>query len=280
MTNGAYMSELTRTIDNSGCRDSQYFLDSDNDLDKNRVSFVFDRRLRNLIGRRKLGIAWLILDPIFYSLIYLFVLTVVRTSPDPRILFIGVSMFRVFSSSFKSGTNSVSDFSGGIKAERVRTKVIRNSLFRFRVFDSVIQGSGVAIILFFLDVKIIGVLSYAVLCIIMSIMAEGVGLNLSLILRRMPDLKDVINNYFMLLLFFGSPAFYSMSITTGVHYKVNEFNPFAYFVEMARHYCGTESEMMELIGLNSIIVMILVLFLAIRGYLVLDRQRWEESYWS
>ena len=139
------MTDMVRIIDFEGCRDSPGFIMHDTKLDKKRVSFVYSRRIRRLVGRRKLGVAWLILDPIFYSLIYLFVLTVVRTSPDPRILFIGVSMFRIFSSSFKSGTGSVSDFSGGIKAERVRTRVITIAMLKFRLLDSLIQASGTTV---------------------------------------------------------------------------------------------------------------------------------------
>lgn len=274
------MVDLVRVIDFDGCRDSPGFVKHEASLDKRRVSFVFARRIRRLVGRRKLGVAWLVLDPIFYSLIYLFVLTVVRTSPDPRILFIGVSMFRIFSSSFKSGTVSVSDFSGGIKAERVRTRVITTSMLKFRLLDSLIQSSGIALILVLLDVTLYGTLVFVTLSVIMAVLAEGVGLNLGLLIRKIPDLNNVVNSYMMLLLFFGSPAFYSMTITTGYHYKINEYNPFAYFVEAVRYFCGTDSEILELLGLSMSVVVLVVIALGARGYLILDRHRWEESYWS
>ena len=274
------MVDIVRVIDFDGCRDSQSFIEHDANLDKRRVSFVFSRRIRKLVGRRKLGVAWLILDPIFYSLIYLFVLTVVRTSPDPRILFIGVSMFRIFSSSFKSGTGSVSDFSGGIKAERVRTRVITIAMLKFRLLDSLIQASGIALILLFLEVSLFATLVFVTLSVIMAILAEGVGLNLCLLIRKIPDLNNVVNSYMMLLLFFGSPAFYSMTITTGLHYKINEYNPFAYFVEAVRYFCGTDSEISELLGLRMLIVILFLLTFGLRGYFVLDKHRWEESYWS
>jgi len=103
---------------------------------------------------------------------------------------------------------------------------------------------------------------------------------LSLLLKRMPDLYPIVNNYFLLLMFFGSPAFYSMTLTNGLHYRINEFNPFAYFVEGVRYACGSVSEITELSISLTAGVTFTVIFLSFRGYSSLDRQRWEASSWS
>ena len=94
---------------------------NDEKIDRKRVNFLVRRRIRGIYGNKWLGSIWLILDPVATALVYLLVLTVVRSNPSPESLFIGVSLFRIFQTSFKSGVNSVSDFTGGIKVERVRT---------------------------------------------------------------------------------------------------------------------------------------------------------------
>ena len=51
-------------------------------------------------------------------------------------------MFNMFSSSVRSGVNSVSDFSAGIKAERVRTGVITRAMLNYRAIDVLLQSIG------------------------------------------------------------------------------------------------------------------------------------------
>ena len=224
--------------------------------------------------------AWLILDPVVISLVYLFVFTVIRSNPNPTILFIGISMFNIFSKSVKSGVSSISDFSGGLKAERVRTRVLTASMFQYRIIDSLLQSVGVSVILYFgIGISLFGVLSFIILSTILGILAEGFGLNIAIHAKRTPDLSNIVN-YILLLMFFGSPALYSMTITEGLHYRINELNPFTYFVEFARKNAGAESAIDDLIGMEMYCICVILSVLAIRGYRTLDRQRWEISSWS
>tara|TARA_B100000683_G_C12403916_1_gene520865 strand:+ start:236 stop:1051 length:816 start_codon:yes stop_codon:yes gene_type:complete len=271
---------MIRVIENSGCHDGNNLSSKQIKMDKKRVDFIFRRKIRAMSGRRRLGVAWLILDPILLSSLYLFVFTVIRSNPDARVLFIGISLFRVFQNSFKSGVSSVNDFSGGIRAERIRTKVFSRAMLKYRVFDSFIQGIGIAVILLAMGINYFGVAIFILSCVTLGVLSEGVALNLALLLKRMPDLYPIVNNYFLLLMFFGSPAFYSMTLTNGLHYRINEFNPFAYFVEGVRYACGTVSEITELSVSLMAGVTLTVIFLSFRGYSSLDRQRWEASSWS
>ena len=267
-------------IEHSGCKEVGKIGLEERKMDSRRIGFIIRRKIRTTSGRRKLGVAWLVLDPVLLSLLYLFVFTVVRSNPDPRVLFIGISMFRVFQNSFKSGTASVSDFTGGINAERIRTNVIKFAMIRYRIIDSFIQGSGVAIVLIFMDVKLTGVIVFVVACLVMGVLAEGVALNVSLMIKRVPDLNNIVNNYFLLLMFFGSPAFYSMTLTEGIHHLINEFNPFAYFVEGTMYACGTVSEFWNLSFQLAGVVSIITILASVRGYSTLEKQRWEASSWS
>ena len=77
--------------------------------------------------------------------------------------------------------DSISDFSGGIRGERVRTRVVSKAMLNYRVVDVFLQSSGVSVILFcFLGVDIIGIIFFTFLCLVVGIMAELFALNLSL----------------------------------------------------------------------------------------------------
>ena len=237
---------MLRIIDSESCREEGGLSEEEILLDKSRIWFVFRRRVRNVVGRRYLGVAWLILNPIVTALVYLFVFTVIRSSPNAAILLTGISMYTIFSNSFKSGMNSINDFSGGLKAERVRTRVLTYSMIYYRLFDTVLQASGISLILFYgLDIGMTGVATFILLCIAMSLLTEGVALNISTLTKRIPDLTNLVN-YALLFGFFASPALYSLNSTSGIHYKANEYNPFTYFVEAVREASGLDSAFSEL----------------------------------
>ena len=271
---------MLRTIDSSSCIDGGVLSEEEVLLDKSRIWFVFRRKVRNVVDRRYLGVAWLILNPIVTALVYLFVFTVIRSSPNAAILLTGISMYTIFSNSFKSGMNSINDFSGGLKAERVRTRVLTYSMVYYRLFDTILQASGISLILYLgLDIGASGVATFILLCIIMSLMTEGVALNISTVTKRVPDLTNVVN-YALLFGFFASPALYSMNTTSGIHYRANTYNPFSYFVEAVRDASGLDSAFWELWNTTAWAIMFLVTLLTIRGYTSLDSQRWGVSSWS
>ena len=115
---------MERVINSEYCRELGSLSPKDLELDKNRTMFILKKKFRRISGRRRLGLIWMILDPIVTSLVYLFVFTVLRASTECTNIFIGITLFRLMQVSLKAGMNSIDDFSGGLKAERVRTRVL------------------------------------------------------------------------------------------------------------------------------------------------------------
>jgi len=71
-----------------------------------------------------------------------------------------------------------------------------------------------------------------------------------------------------------------MSMTSGLHYRINEFNPFSYFVETVRFMADLDSEIGEFPELQIIAIISSVVAFSMRGYMQIDRLRWEVSSWS
>jgi|TARA_B100000287_G_scaffold434766_1_gene500300 ABC-type polysaccharide/polyol phosphate export permease len=270
---------MERIITHESCLEKGKFGLEEKRLDNVRISFVLRTRFRNFAGRQKLGVAWMVIDPIVTSIIYLFVFTVIRSNPSPESLFIGLTLMKILSSSIRSGVDAVGDFSGGIVAERVRTRVLVLSSFYYRIIDNSLQSVGVALILLiFFKVDSTGVLAFILISQIIGILGEGFGLNLASLARRIPDFRNFVN-YFLLLLFYGSPALYPMSVTTGIHYRINEFNPYSYFVESSRYFAGLDSVILDLdwkIFASMVAILILLTF---RGYSGIDGLRWKVTTW-
>ena len=249
-------------------------------LDRRRSSFILRNKFRRLAGDKRLGVLWVVLEPLVMSLVYLFVLTVLRSSIRSESIFIGISLWGLATVSLMSGVQCLDDFSGGLKCERVRTWVLVKPMLQFRAIDSACRTSGVAAILYFaFDVGLLAVFSFIAIGVILGLAFEGLGLNLSRIGHAIPDIKVLIR-YFMRLMFFAGPALYPLTFAEGLHYNVNLINPFTYFVELARHMADLDSAILQLDPyLGTFVIGALVVF-CLRGYSRIDSLRWELSSWS
>ena len=271
---------LEREITPESCIET-YSSDGDQSkLDGVRSSFILRNRFRRIAGNRRLGVLWIALDPIIQSIIYLFVLDVLRAKLNAPSLFIGVTLHRVFAASFNSGIVSIQDFTGGLKSERARTWVLVLPMIQFRIIDTLVSTLGVALILaFFYGVTPLGAFIFLVIALIMSLLAEGTALNLYMVTKKIPDITNVVKHS-LRFMFFAGPVLYQMSLMEGLHYKFNEFNPFAYFAETSRYVAGIESVILDL-DMRIFSLMILVLLsLSLRGYSQIDRNRWRMSSWT
>jgi len=249
-------------------------------LDQRRSSFILRNKFRRLAGDKRLGVLWVVLEPLVMSLVYLFVLTVLRSSISSESIFIGISLWGLATVSLMSGVQCLDDFSGGLKCERVRTWVLVKPMFQFRAIDSACRTSGVAAILYFVfDVDLLAVFAFIFIGIILGLSFEGLGLNLSRIGHAIPDIKVLIR-YFMRLMFFAGPALYPLTFAEGLHYKINLINPFTYFVELSRFLADLDSSMVELDPYLGALVIGVIGVFSLRGYSMIDRLRWELSAWS
>ena len=271
---------MERIINSEYCKELGPLSSKDLELDKNRTIFILKKKFRRISGRRRLGLIWMILDPIVTSFVYLFVFTVLRASTAVESIFIGITLFRLMQVSLKAGMNSIDDFSGGLKAERVRTRVLKSSMIRFRLIDNFLQSFGVALILFIgYNVSLLGITIFLLISQIIGFLGEGLGMNLAPIAKNIPDLKNVVN-YILMVLFFASPALYPMSFSSGLHRTLNEFHPFPYFVETSRYFADLDSVILDLDMRIFALFSFLLILLTIRGYSIIDKLRWRITTWS
>lgn len=272
---------MERIINSDFCKEVGELSTKDLSLDKNRTKFILKKKFRKLSGRKRLGLVWMILDPIVISLVYLFVFTVMRASTSVESVFIGITLFRLMQLSLKTGMNSIQDFSGGLKAERVRTRVLSNAMIRYRIIDNLLQSSGVALILLLIyDVSFVGVIIFLLFAQFIGFLSEGLGMNLAPVVKNIPDISHLIN-YILMVLFFAAPVLYPMSqAQEGLHYKLNELHPFTYFVEAARNFAGLESSINDLDMRIFAFFFFSLVFFTYRGYSIIDKLRWRMTTWS
>ncbi len=250
------------------------------ETDVSKIRFMIGSKFRKATKGRFLGFAWLVLDPLIISLIYFFVFSVVKSNPNAPSILLGVTLYRIFQSSIISGIGCMDDLNGGLKCERVQTKVIIVAEVAYRIIDSTLQSFLIAtIVVFAFDVPILGGFVLLLVAQVMGVIFFGVGTAMAPLVNRIPDLKNVIS-YSLRLGFYASPAMYPMSLMSGLHYRINLFNPFAYISEMVREVAGLESTFHALDESLFLVMILSVLSLTAYGIRGIDSLRWRMTTWS
>ncbi len=227
-----------------------------------------------------MGQLWIVMDPLIQAGIYFFVLVVLRAREDPQSLIIGITYVRILQIGLKKGFVSSIDFSGGIKIERVRTRVflfseaILSFTNTFFSMIGVLVGFG-----FFFGGSILEMAILFILAYFLYLFWYVVGFFLSPIGVLVPDTIAIVT-YFGMLMFFASPAIYTLGQTKGAHRELSLINPFSYFVEAARAvFLGSEDYKLLSTELG-IFFGLLFVSLIIVNILRFDKLRWRFSRWS
>ena len=275
------ISKDIREITPHHCKD--YIEDKNKSLrlDLLRGRFILNKKLRTIAGSRRLGNLWLVLDPIFISLIYYFVFTVIRHKSDPESVFIGLTYIRILQMALKHGYINSIDYSGGIKIERVRTRALIFSEFFLGFSNTFFMCLGISIlfITFFEIVDPLSIILFYLIGFISYFFWYSMGSLFSPIGLRIPDTNTLVV-YFGLMMFFGSPALYPLGATTGIHRTINLYNPFSFCVEPMRNLLiGTEDYLLLNPNIGYFYFGIMIIALAYTSYRF-DNIRWRISSWS
>ena len=246
----------------------------------NQMRFIIRSHFSRATEKRYLGYVWLILDPLVISLIYLFVFTVVRARIGPGSIFIGITLYKVLQDSIKNGINIVKSNDGGIKCERIDSVVILKATIVRRSIESIFGTVPTSLILIFgFGISWQGGIFYILVAQLMSFFFLGLGLCVAGIVRKIPDIGEVIS-WILRIGFFVSPAIYPMYKMNGMHYTLNEYNPFTYFAEVTRLVAGETSTFNQLNPIVMLSLFTIIALLNIWAMKRFDKLRWRITVWS
>ena len=249
-------------------------------IDLKRARFIVRKKFRVIAGSKRLGQLWLVIDPLIISLMYFLVFTVIRYNPDPRSLFFGNHLYPNSTISFKNGFNNSIDYTGGIKIERVSSRCLLLSEWYLIFLNTFFMCFGVSLLfLFIFDSNFLDIIVFFALAIILYVMWYGLGSFFSPIGRHIPDTKSLVS-YFGMLMFFASPALYSLGETQGHHRSISLINPFSFIVEACRLLVLNSEDFYLLDTSLGLVYGGLFLSFFIFSILRFDRNRWRFSTWS
>ena len=111
-------------------------------------------------------------------------------------------------------------------AERIRTRALIPPIIKFGIIESFASTIGAALVLaFYFGVDLLGVVGFLIIGQTIGILFEGLGQNIAMMAKRVPDINNIINHFLR-----HSCSYASRSLSDdpyfGIHYRLNEWNPF------------------------------------------------------
>jgi len=225
----------------------------------------------------RLGIIWVVLDPLMLSAIYSFLFSITGRAAEAASIVIGVMTLRSFNNSFKTGYSmnlSVEPF----PLKHTSTKIFLLSKISIEVLQSMligITGSVLLILIFGSPYVLSPYMTF--LCAALSLIGVGIGMILSPYVSRFGDLGKLFS-YVLFLSFFLQPCLYDYSITSGIHREVLSYIPFTFAVEFLRTVAFGNPYPFEIGHVTKI--MTLWIITAIIGFKGADKERWRSTAWS
>ena len=225
----------------------------------------------------RLGLLWVVLDPLLRAIVFSFLMIVIRGNTSPESLVIGVFTIYALNNSISSSMNlrlSAEPF----PLSHTPSSTMIVSKITSDILNSIFLGLSSAIILILIvEMPIILVLVLPLSCIALSLIGSGVGLLLSPIVMIVKDISKIIS-YLLLLSFFLQCVLYPYSDTEGFHRVVLSWLPHTIFVEWARSASsGNQYPFSIQHAISTLFLWALPMFY---GFFRFNQYRWRSTTWS
>lgn len=235
------------------------------------------RNLAKPTSLLRLGVIWVILDPLILAAIYSFLFSITGRSSTAGSIVIGVMTLRAFNSAFRNGY-SMNLSNEPFPLKHTSTPMFLTSVISTEFLTALMIGiSGSSVLIFIYGAPISLLPTMAIFCCLLSLMGIGLGMVLCPYVSRIGDLGKLLG-YVLFLSFFLQPCLYEFNSTSGIHREVLSYIPFTLSVEYLRSLTyGTEYPFDYNFAISVIVVWTIF---SLIGYLGADRERWRATSWS
>lgn len=225
----------------------------------------------------RLGLLWVVLDPLLRAIVFSFLMIVIRGNSSPESLVIGVFTIYALNNSFSSSMN-IRLSQEPFPLSHTPSVAMIVSKITSDILTAIFLGLSSSIILvIFIEIPNQIILILPVACTILSLIGSGVGLLLSPIVMIVKDLSKIVS-YLLLLGFFLQCVLYPFSDTEGLHRIVLSGLPHTILVEWARSVSSGNKYPFSLEHAISVLfVWVVPMFY---GFFRFDQYRWRSTTWS
>jgi len=225
----------------------------------------------------RLGLLWVILDPLLKAAVFTFLIMVLRGSASPASLIIGVFTYASQSGSF-SKSMVMSPSNEPFPLTHTPDAPLLASIISSQIFTAIFLGiSGASMLILFADASSPLLIALPISCCALAIIFSGAGLLLSPINLVIKDFGAFIG-HLLRLGFFLHCVLYPYSMTSGLHRSVLYWLPHTILVEWCRAISSGTSSPFTII--HSIEVILLWSIPMAIGFVRFKQYRWRATTWS
>lgn len=188
-----------------------------------------------------LGVAWVIFQPLLSTIIFTFIFGVIikinsGALPYPLFVFIGLNYWNFFSSCITSASGSLLGNEALIKKVYFPRIIVPLSSIATNFFDFIISTLFLLILCAFYKVvpSIYLLIYFPILTILILMTTIGLGLFLAALNVRYRDVRQILP-FFIQILIFLTPVFYSSTIVSSDKQWLLAINPLTTSIEITRN---------------------------------------------
>ncbi len=225
----------------------------------------------------RLGLLWVVLDPLLRAMVFSFLMIVIRGSTSAESLVIGVFTLTAINRPF-SGSMNIRLSEEPFPLSHTPTLPLIFSKITSDILTAIFLGiSGATILILALELPIELIIALPLACSFLTLIGSGAGLLLSPFVTVVKDLSKFVS-YILLLSFFLQCVLYPYSMTEGYHQMVLYWLPHTIAVEWCRAVASgsTFPFSME----HSAIVFLLWSIPMMYGFFRFDHYRWRATTWA
>ena len=217
----------------------------------------------------RLGLLWVLLDPLFRAAVFSFLMIVIRGDTSPESLVIGVFTIHALNNSFSSSMNmSLSQEPFPLLISKITSDILS------AVFLG-LAGSSIIVLVSQSPIEVIAVIPVS--CVILSVIGSGSGILLSRFVTVAKDISKIIG-YLLFLGFFLQCVLYPYSMTEGYHRLILSYLPHTIIVEWCRSVASNNLYPFSILHAAQVLAIWCIPMMV--GFFKFHNYRWRATSWS
>lgn len=225
----------------------------------------------------RLGLLWVLLDPLFRAAVFSFLMIVIRGDTSPESLVIGVFTIHALNNSFSSSMN-MSLSQEPFPLSHTPTFPLLISKITSDILSAVflgLAGSSIIVLVSQSPIEVIAVIPVS--CVILSVIGSGSGILLSRFVTVAKDISKIIG-YLLFLGFFLQCVLYPYSMTEGYHRLILSYLPHTIIVEWCRSVASNNLYPFSILHAAQVLAIWCIPMMV--GFFKFHNYRWRATSWS
>jgi len=224
----------------------------------------------------RLGLLWMVLDPLLKAGVYMFLMIVIKGRTSPESLVIGVFTLSTLNGPFSSSMN-INLSNEPFPLNHTPTLPLIIAKITEKILSAIfVSLTAATLLIYALGTPSTILLVLPVACSLLTLIGTGTGLLLSPFVMVFKDLSKFVS-YFLLLSFFIQCVLFPYSMTSGYHRMALYWLPHTIAVEWCRTVAYGSNYPFTLE--HSIAVFLIWAVPMIYGFVRFDRYRWRATTW-